>query len=394
MSAVARTISRRGFLQASVTTAGGLLFAWQAMPVARAATAGQTASATLGYFVRIDPDGTTVIGARGCEIGQGVKTSLPMLIAEELDADWRRVRVEQLPYGLVPSEAEPGVAAKFGPQGAGGSTSVSEGWADLRQVGARARAMLVQAAANEWQADPATLATREGAVLHPDGRRLDYGALAAAAARLPPQAADVPLKQAKDYRIIGRPARTVDAEEIVTGRARYGLDATLPGALVAVVERCPYFSGGIASYDASAARAVQGVRDVLVLPGPAPREPLTANLATGVAVIADDTWSAMKGRRALKVEWTRGPYADESSASLDAQCAALLAGQGRRVHEDGDFDRARAAASRVVEARYRVPFVSHCPLEPQNACAHVQADRVTIVAPMQSPGVPRGSRTS
>ena len=350
--------------------------------------------ATLGYFVRIEPDGTTVIGARGCEIGQGVKTSLPMLIAEELDADWRRVRVEQLPYGLVPSDAEPGVAAKYGPQGAGGSTSVSEGWADLRQVGARARAMLVQAAANEWQADPRALATREGAVLHPDGRRLDYGALAAAAARLPPPAADVPLKQPKDYRIIGRPARTVDAEEIVTGRARYGLDATLPGALVAVVERCPYFSGGIASYDASAARAVPGVRDVLALPGPAPGEPLTANLATGVAVIADDTWSAIKGRRALKVEWTRGPYADESSASLDAQCAALLAGQGRRVREDGDFDRARAAAARVVEARYRVPFVSHCPLEPQNACAHVQADRVTIVAPMQSPAVPRGSRTS
>ncbi len=344
------------------------------------------ASATLGYFVRIEPDGTTVIGARGCEIGQGVKTSLPMLIAEELDADWRRVRVEQLPYGLVPSDAEPGVAAKFGPQGAGGSTSVSEGWADLRQVGARARAMLVQAAANEWQTDPAALATREGAVLHPDGRRLGYGTLAAAAARLTPPAADVPLKQAKDYRIIGRPARTVDAEEIVTGRARYGLDATLPGALVAVVERCPYFSGGIASYDASAARAVPGVRDVLVLPGPAPGDPLTANLATGVAVIADDTWSAIKGRRALKVDWTRGPYADESSASLDAQCTALLAGQGRRVREDGDFDGARAAAARVVEARYRVPFVSHCPLEPQNACAHVQADRVTIVAPMQSPG--------
>ena len=172
----------------------------------------------------------------------------------------------------------------------------------------------------------------------------------------------------------------------MTGRARYGLDATLPGALVAVVERCPYFSGGLASYDASAARAVPGVRDVVVLPGPAPGDALSANLATGVAVIADDTWAALKGRRALKVEWTHGPYAEESSASLDAQCTKLLAGQGRRVREDGDFDRARAAAARVVEARYRVPYVSHCPLEPQNACAHVQADKVTIVAPLQSPG--------
>ncbi|MGH9671878.1 MAG: xanthine dehydrogenase family protein molybdopterin-binding subunit, partial [Bryobacteraceae bacterium] len=260
------------------------------------------------------------------------------------------------------------------PQGAGGSTSVSDGWADLRQAGARARAMLVQAAASEWQADLGLLSTGSGAVLHPDGRRLDYGAIAGAAARLAPPTADVALKKPAAYRIIGRPTHTVDAEEIVTGRARYGLDATLPGALVAVVERCPYFSGGLASYDASATRAVPGVRDVLVLPGPKPGDALTANLATGVAVIADDTWSALKGRRALEVEWTRGPYAGESSASLDAQCTTLLAGQGRRVREDGDFDRARAAAAPVIEARYRVPYVSHCPLEPQNACAHVQAD--------------------
>jgi isoquinoline 1-oxidoreductase subunit beta len=386
MSAVEHPISRRGFLQASLTTAGGLMLDWHAAPAAFAASGAQTGPATLGYFVRIEPDGSTVIGARGCEIGQGVKTSLPMLIAEELDADWSKVRVEQMPYGLIASKEAPGVAAKYGPQFAGGSTSVSDGWADLRQAGARARAMLVQAAADKWQTDAATLTTRDGAVFHPDGRRLPYGAIAGAAARLTPPAKDVALKKPADYRIIGRPTRTVDAEEIVTGRARYGLDATLPGALVAVVERCPYFSGGLASYDASVARAVPGVRDVVVLPGPAPGDALSANLATGVAVIADDTWSAIKGRRALKIEWTRGPYAEESSASLDAQCTKLLAGQGRRVRDDGDFDRARAAAAKVVEARYRVPYVSHCPLEPQNACVHVQADRVTIVAPLQSPG--------
>jgi isoquinoline 1-oxidoreductase beta subunit len=309
-----------------------------------------------------------------------------MLIAEELDADWSKVLVEQLPYGLVASPEAPGVAPKYGPQFAGGSTSVSDGWADLRQAGARARAMLVRAAADEWRTDPLRLSTRDGMVLHADGRKLPYGAIAGRAARLTPPAADVPLKKPAEYRIIGRPTRTIDAEEIVTGRARYGLDATLPGALVAVVERCPYFSGGLKSYDASATRAVPGVRDVVVLPGPAPGDPIAANLATSVAVIADDTWSALKGRRALKVEWTRGPHGAESSASLDAQCEALLAGQGRRVREDGDFDRARIDAARVVEARYRVPYVSHCPLEPQNACAHVQADRVTIVAPMQSPG--------
>jgi isoquinoline 1-oxidoreductase beta subunit len=163
------------------------VLAWHALPAAFAANGEQSAPATLGYFVRIERDGTTVIGARGCEIGQGVKTSLPMLIAEELDADWSRVRVEQMPYGLVASNEAPGVAAKYGPQGAGGSTSVSDGWADLRQAGARARAMLVQAAANEWQADPGLLSTGSGAVLHPDGRRLDYGAIAGAAARLAPR---------------------------------------------------------------------------------------------------------------------------------------------------------------------------------------------------------------
>ena len=386
MNSAPSVVSRRGFLKTSATTAGGLMLAWHQLPAVFAANSERSGPAALGYFVRIEPDGTTVIGARGCEIGQGVKTSLPMLIAEELDADWSKVRVEQMSYGLVPSNEAPGVAAKYGPQGAGGSTSVSDGWSDLRQAGARARAMLVRAAAERWQTDAATLTTGNGHVLHPDGRSLSYGAVAGAAVLLAPPTADVALKKPADYRIIGRPTRTVDAEEIVTGRARYGLDATLPGALVAVVERCPYFSGGLASYDASAARAVPGVRDVVVLPGPAPGDALSANLATGVAVIADDTWAALKGRRALKVEWTHGPYAEESSASLDAQCTKLLAGQGRRVREDGNFDRARAAAARVVEARYRVPYVSHCPLEPQNACAHVQADKVTIVAPLQSPG--------
>ena len=387
MNAAPSAVSRRGFLKTSVTAAGGLMLAWHPLPAVFAANSEQSGPAALGYFVRIEPDGTTVIGARGCEIGQGVKTSLPMLIAEELDADWSKVRVEQMPYGLVPSNEAPGVAAKYGPQGAGGSTSVSDGWADLRQAGARARAMLVRAAAERWQTDAATLTTENGHVLHPDGRSSELRCGRRRLQRCSPRRRQTSaLKKPADYRIIGRPTRTVDAEEIVTGRARYGLDATLPGALVAVVERCPYFSGGLASYDASAARAVPGVRDVVVLPGPAPGDALSANLATGVAVIADDTWAALKGRRALKVEWTHGPYAEESSASLDAQCTKLLAGQGRRVREDGDFDRARAAAARVVEARYRVPYVSHCPLEPQNACAHVQADKVTILAPLQSPG--------
>jgi isoquinoline 1-oxidoreductase subunit beta len=373
--------TRRGFLRATGSVAGGLWLGWY--EVARVASA-QQADAALGVFVRIQPDGATEIGARTCEIGQGVKTSLPMLIAEELDADWSRVRVVQLPYGII--KTADGYGSKYGPQGAGGSTSVSESWVELRQAGARARSLLVRAAAEHWGVDPDTLATRAGVVVHPDGRTLGYGELAARAAALPLPTTDVPLKSPRDFRLIGTRVPTVDAGDIVSGRARYGIDANLPGALVAVVERCPYFSGGLVSFDASAARAVPGVRDVIALPGPQPGAPLDENLAPGVAVIARDTWSALEGRRALKVKWSPGPYAHESSATLDAQCTKLLAGNGRRVRDDGDFDRVRNESARVVTARYRVPYVAHATLEPQNACVHVEPRRVTIIAPLQSPG--------
>jgi isoquinoline 1-oxidoreductase beta subunit len=384
-------LDRRSFLKVSATALGGLLVACQrtpppSAPEAAKAPAPPAPGAALGLFVRIDPDGGTVIGARGAEIGQGVKTSLPMLVAEELDADWSKVRVEQLPLGIVRTDEAPGVTWKYGPQGAGGSTSIPDGWADLRQIGAKVRWMLVQAAAQQWGVEVASLTTLPGRVLHPDGRALEYGALAAAAAKLEPPPGDVTLKSADAYRIIGKPTRVVDAEDIVTGRAQYGLDATLPGALVAVIARCPYFDGEVESFDASEASKIAGVRGVVVLPGPKAGEPLTQNLATGVAVLADDTWTAIKARRLLKVRWKQGPHAQESSAALDEQCTRLLQGKGSRVRDDGDFAAARRAAARIVEATYRVPYVSHCPMEPQNACAHVQADRVTIVAPMQQPG--------
>lgn len=336
-------------------------------------------------LVRIEKDGTTFIGARSPEIGQGVKTSLPMIIAEEMDADWSKVKVEQLPLGI--QRRDDGTFTwKYGPQGAGGSTNIPDAWADLRQVGAQVRHILLAAAAQRWNAQPGDLSTEAGVVIHKDGRRIGYGELAADAAALPLSQEKLPLKDPKQYRILGTRVRVVDAEEIVTGRARYGLDATLPGALVAVVARCPNFDGELKSFDASEAKKIRGVRDVIVLTGPKHGEPITANLAPGVAVIADDTWSAIKGRQALKIEWTSGPYASESSASLDAQCTRLLDGQGQRVRNDGDFDAARASAARVVQARYRVPFVSHAPLEPQNACVDVRSDRVVIVAPLQMPG--------
>ncbi len=378
-------ISRRSFLIVSATAAGGVLLASY---LGRRWLAGRGADARESVpdpalFVRIEPDGGTVIGARSPEIGQGVKTSLPMLIAEELDADWSRVRVEQLPLGVEAHES--GINLKYGPQGAGGSTSIPQAWRDHRQIGAKARWLLLQAAAARWQVDAAQLQTRPGMVVHPDGRELAYGELAADAARLTPPDGDLPLKAAEDFRIIGQRTRVVDALDIVTGRAVYGIDATLPGALIAVLARCPYLQGELVGFDGTAARQIPGVRDVLALPGPHAGEPITANSAPSVAVIAEDTWSALRGRDALVIEWKQGPYAAESSLALDEQCTRLLQGQGLRVRDDGDFDAARIRASKVVEAVYRLPYLAHATMEPQNACAHVQGDRVTIVAPMQSP---------
>ena len=377
-------LTRRAFLAIGASAAGGLLLRGSAFAADRPRDAAE-ASAQLGVLVRIEPDGTIVIGSRQPEMGQGVKTSLPMLVAEELDADWSRVRIEELPLGLVAIAEEPGVTWKYGPQGAGGSTSIPEGWGDLRQVGAEARRLLVLAAAAEWNAEAATLTTFAGTVKHPDGRTLTYAELAPKAAKLVPPKDPAPLKDPAQYRLIGTPQRVVDAREIVTGRAQYGLDVFPEGALVAVVARCPYFDGAIESWDASEAKKIPGVRDVVVLPGPKPGEPYAQNLATGLAVIADDTWSAIRGRNALKVSWTKGPWADESSAKLDAQAAGLLRGKGKVVRRDGDLAGAKAKAARTVEATYRVPFVAHATMEPQNAYAKVEADHVTVVGSMQMP---------
>ena len=383
MNAQAPQVSRRAFLQASMTASGGLLLVPAFPRLAAAADTPAPPPGPLGVYLRIEADNRVVIGARGAEIGQGVKTSLPMIIADELDAAWSDVTVEQLPLGIDFSAATP--QWKYGPQGAGGSTSIPDAWADLRQVGAQARWLMREAAARRWTIAHADVATREGHALHPDGRRLAYGELAAAAAALALPAEPVPMKTPAEYRIIGRGQRVVDALEIVTGRARYGIDVDEPGACTAVLLRCPYFDGDIASYDDRAARSVPGVRAVVVVPGPKPGEPLTLNLATGIAVVAEDTWSALKGRAALSVEWTRGPFAGESSAALDAQCAELLSRTGQIVRNDGDFDAARAGAARTVSARYRLPFVSHSPLEPENVFVHVMADRARVIGPFQQP---------
>jgi|SRR5688572_15701609 len=300
--------SRRQFLEISALSGGALLVSIGLPPLARAAATPATAApdaVPLGVFVRIHADNQIVIGARGCEIGQGVRTSLPMLIAEELDVRWDQVRVEQLPYVVLPGDKPDTFASRYGAQGAGGSTSIPDSWLELRQAGAQIRQLLIAAAAQQWNTVPGSLTTHEAEVRHPDGRRLTFGALAARAGTLPLPAGPLPLKEPKDFRIIGRPAKVADCADIVSGRARFGSDAAMPGMLYAVVARCPYFDGRLKSLDESAARRIRGVQAVLPL-APPPAGHLVRNLAAGVVVLADNTWAAMQGRKALKVEWTPG----------------------------------------------------------------------------------------
>jgi isoquinoline 1-oxidoreductase beta subunit len=374
-------LTRRSFLRISALATGALLLRFE--PADAQSPVGATA---LGPFIRIEPDGSVVIGARNPEIGQGVKTSLPMLVAEELDVPWDRVRVEQLPYGFE-LDAQNQPTNRYGPQGAGGSTSIPEGWTDLRQAGATARALLQQAAAARWEIDVAKLSTRDGAVVHPGGRTLGYGELAAAAAKLPLPKAPVALKSPDTFKLLGQPVRVVDAEEIVRGQAMYGLDQYFDGVPIAMIERCPHLDGTLVSFDASEALKIRGVRQAVAIPGPAPNEFFDFNLAAGVAVIADDTWSAIKARRALKIEWKPGPLPNESRDALQRQAEMLRAKPAEAVaRDDGDFDAAFAAAAKKIEASYEVPFLAHATMEPQNALLRLDADRALLIAPLQSPG--------
>lgn len=379
--------TRRRFLVVGAAASGALLVSWRAqaqdaLPYLGASFSPQQLSA----FVRIDADGGVTIGARGCEVGQGVKTLLPMLIAEELDVDWNRVRVEQLPYGYIETDSGPG--DRYGNQGPGGDATASA-WNALRQAGAVARWLLLQAAAQQWNADAAALRTDAGYVIAGDGRKLAYGALAASAATLDAPAQPLPLKDASQFRLIGKPVSTVDARDVVLGRSEYSSDTYAGNALIAVVARCPYADGDIDTLDDSQTRAVPGVRKVIVLPGPKPDTPFDGVLAAGVAVLAEDTWSALKGRDKLKVTWKPGAtWATESSSALETKANALLDGNdaGTVVRNDGDFAAARKAArATAITARYQLPFLAHVTLEPPNAVIEIAKDKVTLIAGLHDP---------
>ena len=365
-----RTLSRRTFLRAGAAAGGGLLVSFS-LPARIDAAFAPGASPARAFmpngFIRIDPDGRVTLVMHKVEMGQGTYTSMPMLLAEELEVDLSQVRLEHAP----PDDAlyaEP----LFGVQETGGSTSVRGNWEPLRRAGATARSLLVSAAAETWEVPPGTCRAANGAVIHgPTGRSLSYGALVDRAARLPVPG-NVPLKDPKDFKLIGTPVRRLDTPGKVDGTTQFGIDVRLPGMKFAAVAACPVFGGKLTSVDDAKAKAIPGVQQVV-------------RLEDAVAVIAGDTWAAKQGLAALDIRWDEGPNANLSSADIVQQLATASQKAGAVAHQEGDVARAMAGAAQKVEAIYELPFLAHATMEPVNCTVHVRPDACDIWVGTQVP---------
>jgi isoquinoline 1-oxidoreductase beta subunit len=371
-------LSRRAFLKASALVGGGLLLEFH-VPKVRAATA--VTGETLNAYIKVMPDGLVTIMAKNPEIGQGVKTMLPMLIAEEFDVDWQSVRIEQ---ALADG-------AKYAPQFAGGSTATPLNFEPLRRVGAAARAMMVKAAADTLGVPPDELVVHRGVVTHAaSGRKLAYGELAGAAAKVvPPDPKTVRLKDPKAFSIIGTSVRGVDSPRVVRGEPLFGIDVTVPGMKYATYAKCPVFGGTIVSANVEALKSEPGVRAAFILRGNAGVTGSTGpldRLADGVAIVADSWWLAEQAREKLEVEWDEGGAARDSDARFAAEAARLKSQvPATYIVKEGNVDGAIAAAARVVEAEYAYPFLAHATLEPQNCTASFADGKLELWAPTQNP---------
>ncbi len=374
-------LDRRGFLRASALAGGGLMVTyWMPVREARAnaesdvnPSAARENSFEPNAYVRITPDGYISLFATAPEIGQGVKTSLPMILAEELDADWNRVRVEQAPI-------DPQV---YGRQSAGGSRTLASSWTALRKAGASARALLIEAAAQRWQVPSSECTTEPCVVVHPPtGLRLDYGALTDAAARIDlAKLAEPTLKDPKDFRILGTRVTGVDNRALVTGQPLFGIDQTLPGLLHAAYVKCPARGGRVAKANLDEVRALPGVRNAFSLTGTG----MPTEVMPGVAIVADSTWAVLRAREALRIEWDESSAAKDSFSKASEQARGLGPRGAETLRETGEVDATFEGAPKTVEGFYSYPFVAHAPLEPQNCTAWFKQGAIELWAPTQTP---------
>ena len=367
-------ISRRTFLKLTGFAGGGLTLGF-CLGTPSLARGQETADEFApNAYLRISTDGSILIYNKNPEVGQGIKTAFPMIVAEELDADWNDVRVEQ----SVISEA------LYGRQVAGGSRSIPNSWNELRAAGATARAMLVRAAADRWGVPITECSTADSVVTHaPTGRQLGYGELADAAAALPvPDAGSLTLKARADYRLLGRRITGVDNEKIVTGQPLFGIDTSLPGMVYASYLKCPATGGRVRAANLDEIRALPGVRDAFVIEG----NDVVTELMPGVAIIGDSTWATQQARSSLRVDWDESEASTDSWSRLSDEALSLSGRAGSEVIRDfGNVDRAFETADQTLEAFYSYPFVSHAPLEPQNCTAWYRDGRMEIWAPSQTP---------
>ena len=351
------TMGRRTFLKLAGAAGGGLVLAFSLDLRPAAAADDAPLNATLNAFVRIAPDNSITIYSKGPEIGQGIKTAFGLIIAEELDADWTHVIVDQAPINTK----------VYGYQGAGGSTSIPRGWDQLRQAGALARAMLIAAAAKQWNVAPGECGAAASIVTHkPSGRKLSYGALATAAASQPvPDIASVSLKARADYKLLGKRFTGVDNQKLVTGRPLFGIDVQLPGMLYASYTKCPAVGGKVKTANLDEIKKLPGVVDAFILEGTGK----PAEVMPGIAVITKSTWAAFKAKAALKVDWDESGASKDSSTQAAARAKQIAAGPLPAPANVGDVDAAFAAAGKIVEASYDYAMVSHQQLEPENTTA-------------------------
>jgi isoquinoline 1-oxidoreductase beta subunit len=349
-------LSRRSFLSAGVAAGGGLLLSVTVPKVIGNAEAAEANTFAPGAFIRIDRSGQVTLIIPQVEMGQGTYTSMAMLIAEELEVELKQVHIENAP----PDDKLYGNPL-LGFQVTGGSTSVRAFWEPLRRAGATARSMLVSAAAEIWRVDASSCRAESGEVIHvPTNRKLTYGALADKAATLP-MPDKIPLKDPKDFKLIGKPVKRLDAPDKVNGKAEFGIDVKIPGMKIAAVAACPVIGGKLARLDDSKAKAIKSVHQIV-------------RLDDAVAVIADHMWAAKKGLAALDVTWDGGVNAHFSTADLVTQLEQAANRAGVTAKQKGDVVKAMAGDARTVEAVYQLPLLAHAAMEPMNCTVHVRSD--------------------